>query len=474
MGRQYLAQLAKRVRIWCRSGSRLRDRIHSVIERKNKADRQYSRTTSTGAEDSSTGIHHPSSLECGSYEESGRLSCTHWSLALRRHRAGLRKIFNWVRLGLPSCIGEPSFPSWRSVGSRKILTSSHTLSRGLTLRWRSQLFFDAHRQGQIVYAVSNEISRAAETSYFNIRVLAWPRIYPRRRSFSASDNMPPLLSAFFGSLVIQNALTIIPWAWLIWDYRSGVRKESKVIWRPFAARHGHTKFIAVIYIFLRYGGLIGQTINMVSSMVLLCNRFVHPSVCSSWFWFQSLLIQVFFGVDEYVMMLRVDALYYGVWRFRMLLLLFWLADRAILAYVGVETHRSLRTDATCTTARVPPDLVISLMATVVCVQLVVWAMTFVKISGGPKSPLTRLLNRDGTLVCAAIVSLYLIIVPYASAVEVLPHNIFAFMISLLSILGCALILNLQYLSIDGSSTPSNTVTSTWCLDTLEASVDTNL
>ncbi|GLB41308.1 hypothetical protein LshimejAT787_0905230 [Lyophyllum shimeji] len=308
-----------------------------------------------------------------------------------------------------------------------------------------------------------------------LRVESWlpSFVYSQHHSFSALNNMAPVHSAFFGSHVIQNALTIIPWAWLILDYHWRLRKEVKGIWRPVALGHRPSN-IAIVYVFLRYGALIGQSVNMVWSIVLMSKPFVQPLVCSGWFWLQSLLIQGLFGAVQYVVMLRVDALYFGDWRSRILLIFSWLTERVALAYVGVETHRSLQTDATCMTAHLPVNLVIGLVAIMVSVQLVVWMMTFAKIYGGPKSPLTKLLSRDGALVCAAIVSLYLIVVPYASAVTVLSHNLFAFMITMLSNLGCALILNLQCLAFDEPSKPSHTgVTSTWCLDTLQASVDTD-
>ncbi|GLB36925.1 hypothetical protein LshimejAT787_0312120 [Lyophyllum shimeji] len=282
-------------------------------------------------------------------------------------------------------------------------------------------------------------------------------------------------SAFFGSHVTRNALTVVAWASLAWDYISRLRDEYQVIWKPIAIERRPSS-IANLYIFLRYGGLIGQTINMVWTMVLLSSPFIHPSVCSSWYWFQSLLIQALFGVMQYVVMLRIDALYCGDLRRRTVLLLSWLLERAALMYIAIETYRALRNDAACMVARPPVTLTIGLVATVVVVQLFAWGMTFFKIHGGPKSPLTRRLNRDGAVVCASIVVLYLVAVPYATVVDVLMHNIHAFMITMLSNMGCGLILNLQCLASDHQRSKlshAGSTSSTWCLDTLEASVDSD-
>lgn len=279
-------------------------------------------------------------------------------------------------------------------------------------------------------------------------------------------------NAFFGSRITWNALTIIAWAWLAWDYLSHLRKEWKMIWRPVVVER-RTSNIAGLYIFLRYGGLIGQTLNMVSTMVLLSSSFIHPTVCSRWYWFQSILIQCLFGVVQYIVMLRVDALYFGDWRSRILLLVSWLFERAALMYIAIETYRALQTEATCLSARPPMNHVVGLVATVVSVQLLAWGMTFRGIYGGPESPLTKQLIRDGAFVCAGIISMYIIVIPYAIVVDVLLHNIYAFLITILSIMGCGLILNLQCLSGDEDEKASRTGTNTWCLDTIEISIDSN-
>ncbi|KAF8060645.1 hypothetical protein FPV67DRAFT_1510928 [Lyophyllum atratum] len=284
--------------------------------------------------------------------------------------------------------------------------------------------------------------------------------------------MPLDTDTFFSSSITRHSLSLCTWTWLVWVYVARFPIEYEWVWKPMATERRFS-LVPAIYIFIRYTGLIAQTVNLIWTAWLISSPSIHPNTCFWWFWFQSLVIQGLFSAVQYVVMLRVDALYLKRLRVRIVLSVCWLFERGFLMYVAVETFRAIQLDTTCMAGQPPVGVSLSLIATILAVQLIVWGMTLARLYavGGPKSPLTRQLIRDGALVCASIVAFYIIVVPYRLYVDVLIHNIYAFMISLLSNMGCGVILNLRSLPEDGAEKTTNSgANQTWCLDTIEASV----
>ncbi|KAF8060644.1 hypothetical protein FPV67DRAFT_300859 [Lyophyllum atratum] len=278
-------------------------------------------------------------------------------------------------------------------------------------------------------------------------------------------------SAFFGSVITRHALSIVAWAWIVWNYIHHLPVEYEKVWKP-AVTERRPSFVATVYVFIRYIGLTSQTANLLWTAWLLSSLSIDPSMCLRWFWFQSIAIQVLFSAVQYVVMLRVDTLYFKDWRVRILLLVCWLFERALLLHVALETSRVLKLDTTCLSGQSPVHASLGLIFAIVAIQLIVLGLTLAGLYavGWSKSPLTRQLIRDGAVICISIIAFYTVIVPYRFYVDVLSHNIFALMISLLCNVGCRIILNLLSLPGNEASKPPHTGTSTWCLDTLEASV----
>ncbi|GLB43067.1 hypothetical protein LshimejAT787_1205160 [Lyophyllum shimeji] len=277
-------------------------------------------------------------------------------------------------------------------------------------------------------------------------------------------------NVFFASPFTRNALTLIAWGWLVCDHVWRFRQEWKTIWRPAATESGRSLCVPGVYIFLRYGGSIGQTVNMICTIILLSRPLIPPTVCFGWFWFQSILIQCLFGAVEYIKMLRIDALLIHDWRGRVALSAIWLSGQIALMYTAIETSRALQVDETCLMARPPFRVVVGLIVTIVCLQCLAWTITAILLRRLPEIPLTGQVKRDGGIYFASLVALYAGVVLYASFVDILLHNVHAFMITMLSNLGCGVILNLRILSDDQLTGRRHTGTSTWCLDTLEAPV----
>ncbi|KAF8060643.1 hypothetical protein FPV67DRAFT_300780 [Lyophyllum atratum] len=277
-------------------------------------------------------------------------------------------------------------------------------------------------------------------------------------------------NAFFASSIVRHSLSIIAWTWLVWDYVSRFPVEYERVWKSVITER-RISSVSAVYIVTRYTGLIGQTVNLICTTWLLTRPAIDQTACSLWFSFESIVIQILFSAVQYVIMLRVDALYLKDWRVRVPLFICWLTERVHLLYIAVETFRALRTDATCMVDPPSVSLVAGMVITITSIQIIIWGLTLARlyVVGGPRSPLTRQLVRDGAFACATIVAFYVVVVPCDFYVEIFIHNIYAFMITVLSNMGCQVILNLRSLPVDEESKSPHTGTNTWCLDTLETS-----
>ncbi|KAF8066925.1 hypothetical protein FPV67DRAFT_1670392 [Lyophyllum atratum] len=248
---------------------------------------------------------------------------------------------------------------------------------------------------------------------------------------------------FFGNLVGRNVLSVMMFAWLILDCVIHFPKEYETVWKPTIAERRPSS-VSGAYIFTRYAGLIGQTVNFIWTLVLLSKPLVHTTECWQWYGFQSAVIQCLFAALQFVLMLRVSALFFKSWLMTIILSVLWLFERGVILYTAIETFHALELGSACLMGLPPIGPVAFMSATVVGTQFVVWGTTLARhyAVGGPNNPAVRQVIRDGTVTCAAIFTFYVTVISYCYFVEVPQNTMFAFMISLLSVLGPRITLNL--------------------------------
>lgn len=114
------------------------------------------------------------------------------------------------------------------------------------------------------------------------------------------------------SSVTKNMLSFIMWIVLMADYAQCFPKEREFVWKPILAEHSPLSILGV-YLFTRYIGVIGQTVNVAWRLKIILSS--EPSLvgrhhCWSWFAFQSLVIQLLFAATQFILMLRVWVLYH--------------------------------------------------------------------------------------------------------------------------------------------------------------------
>ncbi|RDB30726.1 hypothetical protein Hypma_005946 [Hypsizygus marmoreus] len=235
-------------------------------------------------------------------------------------------------------------------------------------------------------------------------------------------------------------LAALSWSLLVCDWIVLFPREYENIWKRKPSS------VQVLYIITRWVGLIGQTINSVWTAVLLSKASVPPRDCSLWFGYQITIMQCLWSAFDAINMLRVYALYNRSNRVGALLVFLWFLELGFMIFAGISSVKGFQFDSTCLVDRTP-FVVIVMCAVVFCIQLVILSMTLAKrfTIGSRSSPLIQLATRDGSIVWFSFTVFFAIVLPYSRLVQVLPHSMFAIVISSLSALGCRIIMNLQCL-----------------------------
>ncbi|KAG6830489.1 hypothetical protein H0H92_000497 [Tricholoma furcatifolium] len=214
--------------------------------------------------------------------------------------------------------------------------------------------------------------------------------------------------------------------WLVWDSIILAGREYEHIWRrePSIA----TRF----YLCFRYLGLIAQIINAIYTTHLLSQDYV-PS--------------------EIILMLRVYALYNRSKAVGAVLCSLWISETSVLVICSVQMTREFRFMPICLVENTPPS-VAGVCTAIIFTQLIVWGMTFLKQIDTKyrDHPLIYVVSRDGAIVCTAFIGFFAVMLPYTYRIHTITHSTVACFLSLISILTCRMILNMQDIKPEQSST----------------------
>ncbi|TFK36455.1 hypothetical protein BDQ12DRAFT_725201 [Crucibulum laeve] len=245
---------------------------------------------------------------------------------------------------------------------------------------------------------------------------------------------------------IAQALYVQEWSTLgavviiIWDMLLLFNDEYIHIWRAPSFT------LKWIYIFARYFALLFQLTSYYIITHILSQPPISESVCFVWIFMQTAGTLIMLAVIEGVLMLRVYALHSQDAAAGWLLVAVFLVQRAIAVVLPVRIPEYVRFDEICRAKYETGDVVIFGVALLVT-QVVIWTMTFkkrnVRKESRSNSRFVRLLLRDGAWAFGGIIALYSVTVPYSLLVGISSHVAFSWPISLLSIVTCRIIINMQ-------------------------------
>ncbi|KAJ3556111.1 hypothetical protein NP233_g12053 [Leucocoprinus birnbaumii] len=150
--------------------------------------------------------------------------------------------------------------------------------------------------------------------------------------------------------------------------------------------------------------------------------------CRPWFLFRMSIILVLLWNMEFVMMLRVFALYERKPILGFCLALWFLVSRALNIWNGVDAMNDIKPDPLCN-IRETPESSMWFSLTIIVNQLLLWLLTMDKYRNAQKAqwsmpPLLRIVMRDSSWVFVVLTALLSLMLPYAFYIERLDHLTF--------------------------------------------------
>ncbi|TFK34702.1 hypothetical protein BDQ12DRAFT_726739 [Crucibulum laeve] len=249
---------------------------------------------------------------------------------------------------------------------------------------------------------------------------------------------------FWEDVSVRNYISLMTLVWLIWETIVMMGLEYKHIWKS------ERSIIRRLYYPIRYVALVGQFSNHVITTTLLSRVPLTPHTCKIWFAYQSVIVQLMISAVEAVVFLRVYVMYKDDLRSVIFLMMLFALDTGVMVYTGVRINLDLIFDHTCLIESTPKEVCIMGVVAVV-VQLILWFMTMYKQATSKnkrqEGPLLQLMTRDGAIVCIGLSAFFGFAVPYTYFVHELTHSAFSILISLLSVIGCRVIMNIQKLKV---------------------------
>ncbi|KIM35949.1 hypothetical protein M413DRAFT_449484 [Hebeloma cylindrosporum] len=248
---------------------------------------------------------------------------------------------------------------------------------------------------------------------------------------------------------------------LIWEHAITLSDEFRCIWRrPFNG-------VKSAYIFSRYFAVLVQTGNLYLVFGPLDTQ---EPVCKQWFLFLIISACFLLAALDFILMLRVYALYRKDKRVAAFLVVLFFVQIAVDCILCPRGIFQVPYDPICDTTKTHPDVVYYFIwIWVVHISLGVLTIAkchLVKIG----APVVRLVTRDGALTTISICSLYAVVISYALFSQVSQaHVVFNWPISCLSILCCRIIMNMQ--TFDVSRNEGNEGSSISGLSTLNFEVE---
>ncbi|KAJ7178499.1 hypothetical protein C8R43DRAFT_461285 [Mycena crocata] len=237
-------------------------------------------------------------------------------------------------------------------------------------------------------------------------------------------------------------------AFLVWEHLITFDDEVEHIW-PKA----RTAWVKIVFLFLRYFPLSVQLCNRILDEKVVLQEHLEHSALRAWYISQVFVAHLAMTGVEFVMMVRVYALYHNArwvgWGFACLLL-----AETIAVVVGfVVTLPGIHFEPRTFVTNVPHSFAYLGIASLVA-QAIILILTLVRFfRQWAGTSLGTLLIRDGSVVYFIFFSTTLAAVIYSIRGVSVGMTEYAWYLSIISSVGCRLILNMQRLP---SSRPAQT------------------
>jgi len=241
----------------------------------------------------------------------------------------------------------------------------------------------------------------------------------------------------------------------IWEFANSFFYEAEYL---CGSRFTLVKFL---YIWLRYVPLVGQIVNLTLTQIyevpLQASASASELSCAGIFVYKTVMAQQTLTCLDIIILIRVYALYNQSRRVKYLLCTIFLAACALEIWSSGRIIVALIKRKNCIPEIAPFAPVVTFCATASCYQGLILCMTLYKYyvchHGRARSPLASLILREGIIVCLLIFGMLAIDVADGGirmAGLMLEDANFAWYISLLSVMGCRLILDMRKLAVSHS------------------------
>ncbi|KAF9477699.1 hypothetical protein BDN70DRAFT_994780 [Pholiota conissans] len=246
------------------------------------------------------------------------------------------------------------------------------------------------------------------------------------------------------NLVFRKWSAVATQVLLVYEYTITFRSEIRYIWGS------PVSFVKAIYLFSRYYGLVVQAVNLYLVSGPLAKLDIPEHVCRRWFYFLISSGCTLAAALDAILMLRVYALYLQDDRVGLFLAALFSAQRVvegILAPIVLDVPL----DSICD-LRKTHKASIYFGISIMIKHTILLVMTLAKRKlAALGAPVVRLVRRDGIWVVVLLFAIFATIIPYSFVKQVAKaHVVFGWPMSLISILCCRMIMNMQQLNVNTS------------------------
>ncbi|KAH7909304.1 hypothetical protein BJ138DRAFT_1155550 [Hygrophoropsis aurantiaca] len=236
---------------------------------------------------------------------------------------------------------------------------------------------------------------------------------------------------------------------LVWEILVTLDAEVQYIWpKP------RTAIFKWVYLSLRYGALMLQIFHQFAVPYLIDHN-ATAFLCKAWFVYAMISGQLLTMSVEFILMMRVYALYNKSRHIALLLFSLFILEIFALFINSIRTMPNVQTSEVCVLIKPTKDVVYYSLA-VLLTQSTLLALTVTKHvlarrTGFGRTPLVSQLTRDGTVVYAGVLVLILMTAICCGSDSELIVAMFFWSGSISPTSGCRLIMNMQRLSRSNTS-----------------------
>lgn len=260
------------------------------------------------------------------------------------------------------------------------------------------------------------------------------------------------MSTQFRDPFVLDLSAVAALSFLVWDIIITLDQEVEAIWSK--PNRFYTKWL---FLFVRYFAVAMQiALLFVGTRLALDLHYTHAD-CVKWYVFQEVGTQVLIAAVEFILIVRVHALYDRSRIVTSILVFLFIAENIVMIVTLVGIVPEVGFDLICTVVHSPPRLLLFAIA-FVSFETVLFLLTLFKFitalrHGWGRTPVLYLLVRDGTWAFILIfVTLCVNAGFYLGAGDSTISSIaFPWLLSVEAFAGARLVLNLRALSFDASA-----------------------